>query len=758
MIFIFAVISFITVSNAGTIFNNIKKYNFHYSAEIDSLEKSFKENNEKDYYLALKIAQLYNPFSKIKSIYYYNKSYEIALLEESSYKINKSLLNLIDFYHNASYVEKEESLLKEMMANLFFPDSMSKEYSLVEKLHTIQNDTTIFFLLLKNARFYQEVDSLKKSEKFLDLAHRAAFKFKNKSIFFFNEVYFSFARQRLKEGFPQRAFSYLKQIGNHYDLLLDQSELAWNLYEAGRILAINNLNGEARTYFEKASNLFSSTNDNFGLAYVFYQLALISAEDSDLYQNFLKNVLTSIVEFQKAAGKDLYQKTVYLLSKFYLDNNQYQLAESLLQNYLQDFEGENSISDFKILTDFYGLLKDCYERQNKFENALRSYSEFTRYKDSIENKQEFIRLDELTLHYETLDRERQNDLLNKDNSIYRLELTKERIFKYFLIFIIVFFIFIITILFLRSSRNKRLNKELEEKVRIRTNELLEKNKKLNIAYNKVKLSQEVILKQEKLASLGTMVAGIAHEINNPGQAIKFSSQSMQMNIDDLRNLTADFENLLNDNSLSKEMFVEEVKNLLNKYDFKTIIEELETIVSDNLDAISRIEHIVKSTKRMSYKVKDIQECNLEEIVQDVLILLKSSVKNTAKIDLQFQNDLPFFKSNPNDFGQIFINLINNSIDAVKEKNLSYSEAKIMISAMYYKSINKIKITFEDNGCGIDKNLLEKIYDPFFTTKKIGKGTGLGLNIIYRIVKAHNGEIICDSVEGEGTKFTIWLPV
>jgi PAS domain S-box-containing protein len=271
-------------------------------------------------------------------------------------------------------------------------------------------------------------------------------------------------------------------------------------------------------------------------------------------------------------------------------------------------------------------------------------------------------------------------------------------------------------------------------------------------------SQKQIIKQEKLVSLGTMVAGIAHEINNPAQAIGFSMEGLKLNLDYVEEMLGDLDAFLE---------VDESELVVKRAEFKTKVKALrmdlvvkcvKDISDRNINSIERIDHIINSTKRMANSEEEFKPCDINTIINDAVTLTRNQIKYITKLDVDLSPDLPKINGLVQELGQVFINLIINARDAISDRGLSMKEAQIWISSEYNQKQKSVIVRFEDNGSGIPKDIVDKIFDPFFTTKGIGEGMGLGLNLCHRIIEAHGGEITVDSTPGEGTCFTIKLDI
>ncbi|GBE53177.1 sensor protein FixL [bacterium BMS3Bbin14] len=269
-------------------------------------------------------------------------------------------------------------------------------------------------------------------------------------------------------------------------------------------------------------------------------------------------------------------------------------------------------------------------------------------------------------------------------------------------------------------------------------------------------SQDRLIKQEKLASLGTMVAGIAHEINNPAQAIGFSMEGLKMNVEYVKKFLNELKKCLSTDNEDLVKHREQLHNLSEELDLDLVLENIDDIAARNIESVVRINKIVKSTKRMAHFEDDFISCDLNTIINDAITLAHSQIKYDMEVQLDLAPDIPEFQGMPQELGQVFINLIINARDAVKEKGLTKKDGLLKISSRYNAGTDQIEACFEDNGIGIKEEIISKVFDPFFTTKGLGLGTGLGLNLSHLIVEAHGGHIDIKSVYGEGTCFMVIL--
>lgn len=261
-------------------------------------------------------------------------------------------------------------------------------------------------------------------------------------------------------------------------------------------------------------------------------------------------------------------------------------------------------------------------------------------------------------------------------------------------------------------------------------------------------TQVQLIQTEKMSSLGQMVAGIAHEINNP---INF----IHGNITPLEEYTQDLFDLLN---LYQRLYPDshpEIEDLIAEIDLAFIKEDLIKIISSMQMGSNRIKDIVLSLRNFSRldeaKVKAV---NLHEVIDSTLLILNSRLQEGVEV-IKNYGDLPLVECHPAQLNQVFMNIIANAVDAMEDAK---SEPKAIVIITEIIDEDRVMVRMRDSGPGIPREIRDKIFDPFFTTKSVGKGTGLGLLICYQIVEKHGGKIEVISELGEGTEFAIALPV
>jgi PAS domain S-box-containing protein len=262
-------------------------------------------------------------------------------------------------------------------------------------------------------------------------------------------------------------------------------------------------------------------------------------------------------------------------------------------------------------------------------------------------------------------------------------------------------------------------------------------------------TQTQLIQAEKMSSLGQMVAGIAHEFNNPVNFIHGNLQHTNNYVQDLLSLVA----------LYQQQYPKprpEIESLVEKIELEFIAEDLPKMLSSMNIGTQRIRELVLSLRNFSrLDEADMKAVDLHEGMDNTLLILNNRLKKEIEV-IKHYGDLPLVECYPAQLNQVFMNLLSNAIDALlaqKEQKAKQIEIFTKVSAE-----NQISVRIQDNGSGIPQPILDKIFDPFFTTKDVGKGTGLGLSISYQIIEKHRGKILVSSQLGEGTEFAISLPI
>jgi len=308
-----------------------------------------------------------------------------------------------------------------------------------------------------------------------------------------------------------------------------------------------------------------------------------------------------------------------------------------------------------------------------------------------------------------------------------------------------------------SMENERLVREqnvvLEEKVAERTAALAETNHELEEALDYLKNTQAQLVNSEKMASLGQLTAGIAHEINNPINFVTSNIIPLKRDLNDLIGLLHKYETLKTTASVQPQDLVD-IEAYKKEIDYEYLKEEVNILLAGMEEGAQRTAEIVKGLRIFSrLDESDLKKVNINEGIESTLILLNSSFGGKIKLVKDFDEDA-VLECYPGKLNQVIMNIANNAIQAIHENNMD-DEGVVTITTK--SEHDRVIIAIADNGPGMSEDVRNRIFEPFFTTKAIGQGTGLGLSIVYSIIESHNGTIKVESEIGKGTRFTMDLP-
>lgn len=285
---------------------------------------------------------------------------------------------------------------------------------------------------------------------------------------------------------------------------------------------------------------------------------------------------------------------------------------------------------------------------------------------------------------------------------------------------------------------------LENKVKERTIEL--QNTLTNL-----KDTQSQLVNVEKMASLGQLTAGIAHEINNPINFVSANIKPLKMDIDDVLTLVNKYETLI-PSEINVKQF-KEIEDYRKEIDIDYIKEEMASLLVGIEDGAKRTTEIVLGLKNFSrLDESDVKEVNINDGIKSTLVLLRNTFPENLEVVVNLEK-IPHIECLPGKLNQVFMNLLSNALFAIS-KNKSKEKHKLVIKS--YELNNQIFVSIEDTGIGMSEEVKSKIFEPFFTTKDVGEGTGLGMSIVFRILESHNAKLEIESEVGVGTKMLLIL--
>ena len=300
----------------------------------------------------------------------------------------------------------------------------------------------------------------------------------------------------------------------------------------------------------------------------------------------------------------------------------------------------------------------------------------------------------------------------------------------------------------------KLNEQLEERVKQRTaaieeanRQLLANNIELKHLNEKLESAHTQLLQSEKMASIGQLAAGVAHEINNPVGFVNSNLGTLNKYITGIFKVIEAYDGAAA--RIDADKF-SEVAQAKKEVDYSYLLEDIPSLMKESQDGLARVKRIVQDLKDFSHvDESNWQYANLEQGMDSTLNVVANEIKYKAKVIKEYAG-IPDVECMPSQVNQVFMNMLVNAAQAIEKDGT--------ITVRTGSSGDEVWVEVEDTGKGISPEHLNRIFDPFFTTKPVGKGTGLGLSLSYGIVQKHNGRIDVKSEVGKGSTFRVCLPV
>jgi len=302
----------------------------------------------------------------------------------------------------------------------------------------------------------------------------------------------------------------------------------------------------------------------------------------------------------------------------------------------------------------------------------------------------------------------------------------------------------------RNDEELKLYRErLEQLVGQRTAELQQANAQLQETNRKLEHAHNQLLQTEKMASIGQLAAGLAHEINNPIAFVNSNLNSLESYVNGLLQVIAAYERI-GTAPTDMPQQLRAIDAVRNEVDLAYIRADAYTLLNESKEGMLRVTKIVQDLRDFShFGATEWQPADLHAGLNSTLNLLSHEIKPRATVIKEY-GALPAVECQPLELNQVFMSMLLNAAQAIQ------GHGRIVIRTGTAQDM--VWVEFEDNGVGIRPEILTRIFDPFFTTRPLGQGTGLGLSLAYGIVQKHNGRIEVESKVGSGTRFRIWLPV
>jgi two-component system NtrC family sensor kinase len=491
----------------------------------------------------------------------------------------------------------------------------------------------------------------------------------------------------------------------------------------------------------KTLDLFKSLKESNGFVWV----ALSTVSIGSLYFGQGKDSLAfffyqKCIPYAMSAGRiDVVARAKLGLARIFQKEKQADSAFYYTREAMADIK-DAKVPRFSMFAN--KLLSELYHSSHQYDSAYKYLQQYVVLNDSLNNQTKITQTQNLAFN-ETLQQQHLAQVKNEARLQYETRI------KFYVLAAIILIILIIAFFLLKNIRHKR---KANEKLYQKNQEIETQRNSLESALADLKSAQKQLIQSEKMASLGELTAGIAHEIQNPLNFVNNFSEVNSSLIDELEDEAG------KGNIDGVRVIVKDIKENSEKINYHG----------------KRADNIVKGMMQHSRNNSGIKEpTNINALCDEYLRLnyhgLRAKDKDfNATMNTDFDSTIGKINIVPQDIGRVLLNLYNNAFYAVlqKQKELADLTTFEMVSNRYEptvfvstkKSNTHVIVTVSDNGNGVPQNILDKIFQPFFTTKPTGEGTGLGLSLSYDIIKAHDGEIKVETKEGEGTKFVIRLPL
>ncbi|HWB24779.1 MAG TPA: 7TM diverse intracellular signaling domain-containing protein [Chitinophagaceae bacterium] len=313
-----------------------------------------------------------------------------------------------------------------------------------------------------------------------------------------------------------------------------------------------------------------------------------------------------------------------------------------------------------------------------------------------------------------------------------------------------------------SKENERLVRDqniiLEKNVAERTEELIKTNHQLNDALVSLKDAQTQLVDAEKMASLGQLTAGIAHEINNPINFVKSNINPLKLDIKDIFEVVQEYNKLhaLNGDAVTYKKQLQQIDQLQQQLDLEFIKNEVGHLIQGIEDGAERTAEIVRGLRTFSrLDESELKVVNVHDGIESTIVLIRNNIPFDVQVIKNF-NANGEIECYPGKLNQVFMNILTNGLQAIAAKTERQNPESITITTRDVEG-DKIEITIKDSGIGMSDEVKHRVFEPFFTTKDVGEGTGLGMAIVFKIIEKHHGKIAINSAPGKGAEFILTLP-
>ncbi len=539
------------------------------------------------------------------------------------------------------------------------------------------------------------------------------------------------------------------------------NEIAYSLYNIGfTYMLMNDLETSLEIHM-KSLEIRKSINDKNGIAVSLEAIGKIYSRRSD-YNMAVQYYTEALKVAQEIESRWIIISSMLNLGNIYTKTKKFDLALEYLENALEQALATESK---ELLRNSYESLAEYYSDVRDYNQSLEYYKLYTFMKDSIYYEESSKQIAEMQTIYETDKKDQEIKLAKAEIQRNEAEINKQNLQRNALTGGVLLFIVLMLVVY-RSYRQKkqdntlltRQNAEINQKreeIETQRDNLESLNQQLKIqketlqnTLKDLKQAQSQLVESDRMASLGQITGGIAHELNNPINFISGNVNPLKRDINDILRILAEYDSTIENKDL-REQFVE-VEALKEELDLSFLSQEIINLLEGIDTGARRSEQIVKGLRSFARMDGDkFTFADIHEGLDATLTLLENKTKEYIRIN-KLYGDIPKIKCLPAGLNQVFLNILTNSIQAI--------EGKGEISIETNTSGDCVNITLKDTGRGMAADVITHIFEPFYTTRAVGDGTGLGLSISYGIIERHQGKIEVKSEPGNGSEFTIILPV
>ena len=529
-----------------------------------------------------------------------------------------------------------------------------------------------------------------------------------------------------------RALEYDRRAMKIRELLGNRAGVAYSLISIGEDYLKMDREADALENLLKSREIFTELDDRFGLATSLYSIGM-------------------------------HYKTLH-------DN------EAAIKYLTESLELGRETDSPMAVRNAAGVLSELYAGGGDFRDAYQMHILYKNTYDSLYIEENLVKITQLAMQHE----------FEQKEILQLAEIARQKQFRNYLIISIVLVIILIVVIFSRyrvkRNANIKLQKQNEEieaqkkkleslfvSLRIKNDELSQQNEEieaqkdhlmvlnrklesqtfeLNRTLTELTQAESQLVQSEKMASLGLLTAGVAHELNNPINFMSTSISPLRRNIQDLLALLEKFDAFIKENKTSDGY--REIREMKKELDMDYLVKEIRSLLEGISEGASRAGQIVKDLRTFSrMDENEFINVDIHEGLNSTLSLLGSRMEDRITVHRDY-GTFPNIKCLPGKLNQVFMNILTNSILAIEGKGDIYIKTS--------SSGQELRISIRDTGKGMTPEVREHIFEPFFTTRGVGEGTGLGLSISYSIIEEHKGSIEVSSEPGKGTEFIIKLPV